>query len=38
MARMKCSVCGLYRGSKPHTAAMHRRIMAARHGRHHRRR
>jgi hypothetical protein len=28
--RVKCSVCGLYRGAKPHTGALHRRIMAAR--------
>jgi hypothetical protein len=28
--RIKCSVCGLYRGAKPHTGAIHKRIRAAR--------
>jgi len=30
MARVKCSVCGLWRGAKPHTGAIHDRIRAAR--------
>jgi len=30
MARVKCSVCGLWRGAKPHTGAIHKRIRAAR--------
>lgn len=28
--RQKCSVCGLYRGAKPHTGVIHDRIRAAR--------
>lgn len=30
MARHKCPVCGLYVGSKPHSGALHDRIMANR--------
>ena len=33
MARVKCAVCGLWRGAKAHSAAAHRRIRAARHHR-----
>jgi hypothetical protein len=28
--RVKCKVCGLYRGAKPHTGAMHKAIRANR--------
>jgi len=28
MARRKCDVCGLYRGAKPHTGALHDKIRA----------
>jgi hypothetical protein len=28
--RRKCPVCGLYLGAKPHSGAIHDRIMAAR--------
>lgn len=30
MARRKCDVCGLYRGAKPHSGALHKAIMANR--------
>jgi hypothetical protein len=30
MARIKCPVCKLWRGHKPHSAAVHARIRAAR--------
>lgn len=28
--RKKCEVCGLYRGAKPHTGTLHKKIMANR--------
>jgi hypothetical protein len=30
MSRRKCSVCGLYVGAKPHTGAIHDRILGNR--------